>query len=380
MVTPPMSRLLAAVAVAALALAGREASNVSRSAAVTISGRVLRADSFPAAGVAVGLERQPTVGEIVTGLVIVPLTLFTACLADPPPALCRGRDVRRTTTAADGSYAFRLTGGDTRTDFGNARTLSLSAELPPAAGEVAGAAVTAGFKVQTADLALKDLQMWQPRVTVAAGRIGWDPLADAGTYTVVVEDAGGQPVWSFDGRGREVAFDPRILEDTAGALAVSTQSSTTAEGTTVDVVRRSARVGYRSAAGPPLSRGKPCDHGTVAVAPCALTDGNLADRLPPPAPAGPSTTVPATTAPAAVDSATIDLGRPTTFALVVVRGCTCEVEGSPDGRTWSPLGRSTGYTAVVPGRTGSARFVRVTGALTDLGEVSVWEGQPPANR
>jgi hypothetical protein len=166
---------------------------------------------------------------------------------------------------------------------------------------------------------------------------------------------------------------------------VSTPSSTTAEGTTVDVVRRSARVGYRSAAGPPLSRGKPCDHGTVAVAPCALTDGNLADRLPPPAPAGPTTTSPATTAPAAndsatIDSATIDLGRTTTISLVVVRGCSCQVDGSPDGRSWSPLGRSTGYTAVVPGRTGSARFVRVTGSLTDLREVSVWDAQPPANR
>src|SRR4051812_27051777 len=118
-----MRRFAAILAVAALVVAGCESSQVDGSATATVSGRILRADGSPAAGVPVGLEREPTVGEVVTGLVIVPLTLFTACLADPPPALCRGRSVKRTTTAADGTYAIQLKGDDTRTFFGNARTM-----------------------------------------------------------------------------------------------------------------------------------------------------------------------------------------------------------------------------------------------------------------
>jgi hypothetical protein len=367
-------RCAAAVILAALVLAGCQASQIDTSATVTVSGRILRADGSPAGGVPVGLERELTAGDALTGVVILPLTLLTACLADPPPELCRGRNVRRATTAADGTYSFQLKGGDTQSFFGNARTLSLSAELPPGPGEVAGAAVNAGFRVQTENLVLKDLQLWQPKVTVGPGRIGWEPLAGAGDYQVGVE-AGGQPVWSFGGRGREVTFDPRILEDTAGSLAVSARSSTTADGTTVSVLHRSARVAYRSTAGPPLSRGRPCTQSAgTSPATCTLTDGDFTTQLP--APATTTTAVPQTgaTPPPPPASATIDLGQPRAVSLLVVRGCTCQVEGSADGRAWSTLGASAGSTAVVPARTSPARYVRLTGALTELREISVWGG------
>lgn len=70
----------------------------------------------------------------------------------------------------------------------------------------------------------------------------------------------------------------------------------------------------------------------------------------------------------------------------MVRGCTCAVDGSVDGQTWVPLGRSTGFSTVVPARTGVFRHVRVTGSLSDLREVSVWDADastappPPAPR
>ena len=378
-----MRRLILAVAVGVvfLTLAGCETSNIDSSAAVTVSGRVLRPDGAPAAGIPVGLERELSVGDALVGVFVIPLTLFTACLADPPPELCRGRSVRRTTTAADGSYAFQLKGGDTQTSFGNARTLSVTAALPAGAGEVGGPAVTASFKVQTLLLGLPDLQAWQPRVTVGAGRVGWERLDGAGTYQVGVEDNGGQPVWSFESRSGEVTFDPRILEDTAGSLAVSARTSAPAEGTDVDITRRSGRVAYRSSAGPPLSRGKPCTRGPAGtpVARCPLTDGDLVNTLP--MPATTTTTafdVTASTVPPVSDSATIDLGQPRNVSLVAVRGCSCEVAGSVDGQAWTVLGRSTGYTAVVPSRTGPARYIRMTGALGGLREVSVWEGAPPA--
>lgn len=367
-------RFVASALLAGLVLAGCESSQVDRSAPIEVSGRILRAEGSPAAGAPVGLERNPGVGDILGSALLVPLTLSTACLADPPPAVCRNRSVRRTTTAADTTFSFHLTGKDTQGFLGTAESLSLSAEVAPAAGEVAGAAVTATFKVQTPALQLHDLQLWQPKVTVAAGRVGWEVRAGAGAYQVLVEDAGGQPVWSFDGARPEVALDPRILEDTAGSLAVSVRDKATAEGTTVGVLRRSARVGYRSAAGPPVSRGRPCAVGAGApsTAPCSLTDGDLSARISPPST---TTTAPLTTgstiAPAP-ETATVDLGQSRAVGLVVVRGCTCQVEGSTDGRTWTTLGRSTGYTAVVPARTAAARYVRVAGALSDLREVSVW--------
>jgi hypothetical protein len=64
-------------------------------------------------------------------------------------------------------------------------------------------------------------------------------------------------------------------------------------------------------------------------------------------------------------------------SLIVVRGCSCQVERSADGQTWTAVGRATGYTAVIPSRTGPARFVRLTGSISQLREVSVWEGAAP---
>lgn len=68
-------------------------------------------------------------------------------------------------------------------------------------------------------------------------------------YDVGVEDAGGEPVWSFDSPSSEVTFDPRVLEDTTGSLAVSVRDRASAPGTTVGILRRSPRIGYRSSAG-----------------------------------------------------------------------------------------------------------------------------------
>lgn len=365
-----MRRLCPLVAVLALVLTGcqTERSNIDRAATVVVSGRVLQADGSPAGGMPVVLEREPTLGEVVTGLVVIPLTLFTACLVDPPAALCRGRSVERATTSADGSYSLTLTGADTQTAFGNARSFTLSA----GAREPSAPVVSASFKVQTEALALPDLQLWQPAVTVAAGRIGWTPPA-AGEYRVTVEDTAGQLVWSFDSPRAELVFDPRLLEDTAGSLAVVARTTSTAEGTTVGIRRQSERVAYRSGAGPPLSRGRPCTLATAAasVSPCPLTDGNFVNRLPPAttttAPAGP-------TIPPARDSVTVDLGRPAEVSLIVIRGCSCDVERSTDGQSWTAVGRASGLTALVPARAGAARYVRLTGSLTDLHEVSVWEG------
>jgi hypothetical protein len=365
-----MRRLLVVVLLA-FTLAACESSKLDRAAAVVVSGRVLAADGAPAGGAPVALVREPSIGEIFTGLLVVPLTFGLACLGEAPAAgLCRGRTVERTVTGDDGTYRLNLTGGETQTAFGNTVDFTLSTA-------VSGATVTADFKIQTENLVLPDLQAWQPAVSVAAGRIGWDPPAP-GSYQVVIEDGAGQLVWTFDSTRPTVTFDPRVLEDTAGKLAVSALTKAGAEGTSVSIRRQSARVDYRSTVGPPLSRGRPCTAGVPAgpVTPCPLTDGNFANELPRPAPA----TTTSTTAPTAPvpESTTIDLGRSAEVSFIVVRGCTCQVERSTDGQTWTAAGRATGYTVVVPARTGPARFIRLTGPLSDLHEVSIWEGPAPA--
>jgi hypothetical protein len=364
-------RRLVVVLLLATTLAACESSKLDRAADVVVSGRVLTAEGAPAGGAPVALVREPSIGEIFTGLLVVPLTFGLACLGEPPAAgLCRGRTVERTVTGADGTYRLNLTGRQTQTAFGNTVDFTLSTA-------VFGATVTADFKIQTENLVLPDLQAWQPAVTVGAGRIGWDPPAP-GSYQVVVEDGSAQLVWSFDSTRPSVSFDPRLLEDTAGKLAVSALTSAGAEGTSVNIRRQSARVDYRSTAGAPLSRGRPCTAGAPAapVTPCPLTDGNFVNELPRPAP----TTSTSTTSPSAAvpESTTIDLGRSAEVSFIVVRGCACQVERSTDGQTWTAVGRTTGYTVVIPSRTGPARFIRLTGPLTDLHEVSVWEGPAPA--
>ncbi|HJV09351.1 MAG TPA: hypothetical protein VJ653_06705, partial [Acidimicrobiales bacterium] len=277
MVPQVMRRLLLAVTLLAVTLAACETSKVDPSASVVVSGRVLAADGSPAAGAPVALEREPSVGEVLAGVVVIPLTFFTVCLAQAV-RICRGRSIDRTKTGPDGTYSFNLTGSDARTTFGNA------ADFTVVTG-VAGASVTADFKIQTEVLQLPDLPAWQPTVTVAAGRVAWTPQVP-GEKQVVFEDGGGQRVWTFDTSGAEVTFDPRILEDTAGQAAVVARTSAGAEGTSVSIRRQSPGVAYRSAAGPPVSRGRPCQ-----LTPCPLTDGDFTNRLPAP-PASTSTTAP----------------------------------------------------------------------------------------
>ena len=67
-VVPEVMRRLLVLLVLAVTLAACESSNLDRSAAVVVSGRVLGADGTPAAGVPVALEREPSAGEVTATL------------------------------------------------------------------------------------------------------------------------------------------------------------------------------------------------------------------------------------------------------------------------------------------------------------------------
>ena len=100
---------------------------------------------------------------------------------------------------------------------------------------------------------------------MAGGRIGWQaPTGGARTYKVVAEDNGAQAVWAFDSTGPQVTLDPRVLEDTAGSVAVSVRSGATAEETTVDI--STARSGCPTGA-PPARRRRAASPVPVRVPP-----------------------------------------------------------------------------------------------------------------
>ena len=176
------------------------------------------------------------------------ISLFTACLVDPP-GLCRDRKVRRTTTAADGTYpsSSRERRPDRlrqRPDHGRtgrvppAQVRWLAPQSPPASRS----------RPRTSACHLRCGNRRSRSVRV--GSVG-RPLAGADSYQVGMEDARGHSVWILDSRWPDVTFDARILEDTAGSLAVSAGRGRRRRAPTVEVLHRSARV---ATAAPPARR------------------------------------------------------------------------------------------------------------------------------
>lgn len=352
-------------------------SRLSQDEPVRITGTLLDERGQPSAGGRVVLVKEADLGEALLGFTLAASTLGLVCLADPPPTICAR--ARRATTAADGTFAFQLTGRDTQGSVGNASTFHISAVSAPGPGDTAGPMVTARFQVQTTSLALPALRFWRPRVVVAAGRAEWTPLgAEYGPVAGYTASWAGaepaRPVWSADGPS-PLTVDQRVLEDSRGSVAVDARMDRDAPGTSVRVTARSPQVPYASVAGAPPSRGAPClsytgpDVAGVALSPCPVTDGDFGSTLAP-APQGTAE---------ARSGVAVDLGRARAVSLVVVRGCPgdCAVESSVDGRSWRILAtRSGAGTTVAPPAGTTARWIRVrspAGAdLSRMAEVSVW--------
>ena len=367
-------RVASAVAVAALAVAGCEASSVDPDATVAITGQVLDPSGGPLADRPVRLASGRTVSDAALAVVTVGL----ACTE----GICQDA-VRSTRTDAAGRYRLEVRGRETQTSFGNVRPQVLSAAAAPQGEQVSGASVAARFVVQTEQLGLPPLRLVDPGLALRGGSgrvdLSWSAAA-AGPYTVTFETDAVVPVWQVTAGGSTATVDSRALEVTRGRVVVGGGLSDTVEGSDLEVTWRSPGVGYAATDARPLSRGRPCRFGSGSPTgaqqdePCPLTDGDLV-ATEPVAPACPSPAGTGTPAHCVFpETATVDLGAAQPAQLVVVRGCSggCAVDVSADGRTFRPAGSAGGAFAAVRLPPGPVRAVRVGLGEDGLREVSVW--------
>lgn len=372
-------------------------SRISPSADVSVEGSVSLQDGSPSSGTRVVLSREADFGEVLLTGVFAGLP----CLELQAPPICSGAKVER--TGSDGRFSFDLEGRETQGTFGTASTLVLSTRLDRAEEEFEGAATTTRFQFQATKLDIP-LRLWQPKVAFSGdfriARAIWDELpsqllpkqANPGAVRTSVrfERAIGETVWVSTDARSGADLDARLLEDTAGTLAVyaliDEVKVEASEGTDLEILLRSARVAFAGGAGKPASRAKGCfvyntKGEPVSQSPCRITDGNFAGHLEPSAePPCPA----ASPCPEAQHkSVFIDLGAPVGITLVVVRGCPgrCTVETSLDGSRWRVMAAGQaagGDVAVAAPRPTRASHVRISsdGSIAGLREVSVWP--PPA--
>jgi hypothetical protein len=373
----PAVRLLLALGLAAVTVGCFEPSRVDPDAPVTITGAVRGPDGSPLAGRPVRLGGGLGPDEAAFAV----LTLGLACTT----GVCTG-EVADTSTAADGTYRFDLTGRDTQSTFGGAVSQLLSVSAAPGPAHVSGPAASARFQVQVADVRLPVLDLVDPGLVVeGAGDVvaRWS-TPRPGPYELTFEEAAPAPVWRVTTGSGAATVDPRVLEDSSGRVVVSAGSTDHVEGSDVELRWRSPGVAYAAGAGPPPSRGQACravdDRGSPAppAGACPVTDGDLTTTGPVPVPCPPPATGQPATCPRAV-AVQVDVPPSLPAELVVVRGCEggCAVEVSEDGSSYRPAGAaSAGFGVVLlDGRPVAA--VRVgLGSGAGLREVSVWAGRP----
>lgn len=378
----PVVGLLAAVAVAACGAP----SEVDPDATVEIRGQVLHQDGSPVGGADTVLVKEVGVDEFLSGATTVMTTWGFACLAEEDVDPC-GEYAHRATTDGGGAFRFELRGADVQSGFRTASTMTATAAAPADGDERVGAATSLSFLVQRETLELPSLRLWEPDIAVehTGGQLSvdWPTLpegypADA-SYEAVFVDTRGQPVWTLSDAGSRI--DVRVLEDVRGGVAVQATAETSVDDLDADVAFRSGQHPVEGPGAPP-SRGASCSATAgelaKAIAPCPLTDGDLAtlaDVDIDDCPEG------QTQCPPPADSAiVVDLGSPRDLSLLVLRGDEDDVvvDVSGDGQAWTELlsVEMTGTSVAVglpPGTT--ARAVRLRGESGDIGqfaEISLW--------
>lgn len=382
-----MRRLPAVVLLAAIAVgACGTPSEVDPDSTVEIRGQVVHQDGSPVGGADAVLVKEIGVDEFLSGATTVVTTWGFACVAEADVDPC-GEYAHRATTDGDGAFRFELRGADVQSGFRTASTMTATAAAPADDGERAGAATSSSFLVQREALELPTLHLWEPDIAIeqAEGQltVDWPTLpegypADA-SYEAVFVDAQGRPVWGLSDAGSRI--DARVLEDVRGGVAVQATAETSVDDLDADIAFRSGQHPVEGPGAPP-SRGASCSatagERTQVVAPCPLTDGDLATLADVDIDDCPEGQSPC---PTPADSAVvIDLGSERDLGLLVLRGDEDDVvvDVSADGRTWVQLlsiemAGTRVAVGLPPGTT--ARAVRLRGESGDIGqfaEVSLW--------
>ncbi|MPZ26797.1 MAG: hypothetical protein GEV12_10155 [Micromonosporaceae bacterium] len=387
----PWTAGLAVVVTAALLLAGCGRSNVPDDVDVTVAGTVRLPDGSPAAGVPVGLLKEPSGLSILFEFAVTVASIGTLCLTRSV-SICQGA---RTTTADDGGrFSFTVPGEDTKTFFGNPGSFVVAAELPAGQGQAAGPGVQTRFEIDQVELTVPEVSFWEPAALAVATGPQWVDYSGAERdqhgrpeFTVVVTE-GDDVVWS-EPAGPEGRLDARSVADLRGAVHVTAVEQREQDGVRFTTSYSTQRLAVQGAAGPPLSRGASCTVDgpePTVFDPCPVTDGRYADELPHqscPAPSptpGPDASPPPCTANTWVS---VDLGTPRPIGAVFVHGLSVSsdvaVETSGDGVTWTTVttGELASYDRVeLPDRP-LARHLRLRTAdpshtLAGLAELSVW--------
>lgn len=333
------------------------------------TGRLLRGDGSPAAGVFVALS-EPSAG-IVGGFAGALGAFFGAGCGDG--AVSCGVSGSAGRTKKDGTYSLRLdTLADGYTIFARASRdrhdvgAYVEAHLPPPT---------------TPDgTPVPPLRFWEPgiRSHLDDDRIvvDFDPLADDGygdldfiTLDVMPRElsASTQALHSRSVVVPGYAFDRAYVEDVPASLWLSARSTARVAGVDVGISYSSATVPLDVPPTVAASRGSPCHYGSPsgpAVEPCTYTDGDF-DADPRPA------------ADERDQPVVIDMGRVVTSRAVLVHGCfiSCTLATSSDGSTWrrEELDPDNAETAAWTDA-GTFRYVRIDGAdaAHNVRELSVW--------
>jgi hypothetical protein len=355
------------------------ASHVDSNASLSVTGVAQRQNGDGDAAANVKLIRHPDALQALGDAFAIVGTLGLACLADNN-SLCS--PYAQATAAADGSYTFGpIRGADTQGSTGEALLFSAWLAGPaPSAGATGPAGIDADFYIQTTQVTVPPLRLWETPGTEddssGSPLFTWPSLdssmgSTADDYRLQITTAKGQVIWSAptSGSATHVGIDPRVTQDFTGNWATWAHRKIAGDGTDFDLTWYSPSAAYASRGQVPPSRGKDCwlqgATGAVKQSPCPLTDGDLATSLQPlPAPQCPSGQ--ACTPPPQNNWVYVDLGTATPVSALVVydvafgSSAFATVEGSLDGSTWTPLAAPISnqqYQLVT--LSGTAQYVRL---------------------
>lgn len=377
------------LAAALLVLSSCTASKLQPDDKVAVTGKALGADGQPLSQAKVVLYKEPDIGQVLFGMIEVTASWGAVCFTDNPPDVCAS--IPSATTDGSGAYAFSMLGKDTTGSGNSASTFDLTIRSAAQGNGLEGAAAQASFIVNSTQVAVPNLKLWDPAVSFAVsngrGTVNFGDFqgngrdTDRGTGFVFVSKED-ETMWSANDVSSGDGFDLRMLEDTEGTVMATAHSQgKLGDGDDVAFSFRSQQLAYPVSSSAPPSRGAACfiqgESGPVELSPCTLTDGHFAQGF---TAAAETHCTTSDCTPTANTWAEVDLGESRSISLVVVRGASVSavIEVSTDASNWTQLGTSTGaLSAISPVLPVQGRYVRVRATdphnrISGLSEISVW--------